>query len=41
MKMEERWFIVERVEEDWMFYYWCSENQAAADAGVVVLGRQR
>lgn len=39
--MEERWFIVERLEEDWMFYFWCSENQAAADAGVVVLGRQR
>ena len=39
--MVERWFIVERVEEDWMFYFWCSENQAAADAGAVVLGRQR
>ena len=41
LKMEERWFIVERLEEDWIFYFWCSENQAAADAGVVVLGRQR
>jgi hypothetical protein len=41
MDMEERWFIVERVEEDWMFYVWCSENLAAADAGAVVLGRAR
>jgi hypothetical protein len=39
--MEERWFIVEWLEEEWMFYFWCSENQAAADAGAVVLGRQR
>ena len=36
-----RWFIVERIEEDWMFYVWCSENLAAADAGAVVLGRAR
>jgi len=41
MDMEERWFIVERIEEDWMFYVWCSENLAAADAGAVVLGRAR
>jgi len=41
MEMEERWFIVERIEEDWMFYFWCSENLAAADAGAVVLGRAR
>jgi len=41
MQMEERWFIVERIEEDWMFYVWCSENLAAADAGAVVLGRAR
>jgi hypothetical protein len=39
--MVERWFIVERLEEDWIFYFWCSENQAAADAGVVILGRER
>ena len=36
-----RWFIIERIEEDWMFYVWCSENLAAADAGAVVLGRAR
>ena len=39
--MINRWFIVERIEEDWMFYFWCSENLAAADAGAVVLGRAR
>jgi len=41
MNMEERYYIVERIENDWMFYFWCSENLAAADAGVVVLGRSR
>ena len=41
LSMVERWFIVERVQEDWMFYFWCSDNLAATDNGTVILGRAR
>ena len=36
-----RYYIVEKIEEDWMFYFWCSTTSGGSDAGAVVLGRSR
>jgi len=41
MDMDERYYIVEKIEEDWMFYFWCSTTSGGSDAGAVVLGRSR